>query len=70
MKKLLQNWNAPYVARQQRILDQFSGGILNVKTLANADAAGYGPADKFKVGRKVFYSTASLIQWLEARLEE
>lgn len=44
------------------------GGILGKKTLANADAAGNGPAVKLKIGKKIVYERASFIEWLKSRV--
>lgn len=67
--ELARKWPSPLVARDQRILDQFSGGVLNARTLANADSAGKGPKGKIRVGRKVAYPVESLVAWLAAKIE-
>ena len=65
--ELAKNWPAPFVTRDQRTLDKFSGGILKASTLANNDSLGTGPAGKIKISGRVAYPTESLIQWLESR---
>ena len=67
---LLRSWPSPLVSRDQKTLDRFSGGILNARTLANADSAGDGPPGRIRIGRKVAYPTASLVAWLESRAGE
>lgn len=64
---LIHKWPSPLVARDQRILDQFAGGLLNARTLANADSAGTGPRGKLRIGRKVAYPVDSLVEWMKAR---
>ena len=69
-KVLVDNWPSPLIARNQKQLDKFSGGLLNARTLANADSLGIGPKGRVKVGRKVAYPTNSLAEWLASRMEE
>ena len=49
--------------------NKFSGGILNARTLANADCLGTGPKGRVRVGRKVAYPVDSLIEWMQAKME-
>ena len=67
--KLAAAWSSPLVARSQHQLDKFSGGILNARTLANADCLGTGPKGRVRVGRKVAYPVDSLIEWMQAKRE-
>ena len=67
-KILSQKWVSPLVARDQRQLDKFSGGLLNARTLANADCLGTGPKRRVKVGRKVAYPVDALIEWMQAKM--
>lgn len=69
LNDLASTWNAPLVARDQKQLDRFSGGILNARTLANEDSLGTGPKGRIKVGRKVAYPVESLIEWMKAKAE-
>jgi hypothetical protein len=62
---LAKTWPSPFVARQQ--IENFSGGILNSKSLANLDSLGHGPRGRFKVGRKVAYPVSAVIAFLESR---
>ena len=38
---------------------------LTPSTLANSDAQGTGPRVRYIIGRRVFYPTAYLLEWLE-----
>ena len=65
--ELAEKWPAPIVARDQRQLDKFSGGLICARTLANWDCQGLGPKPKIKVGRKVAYPVGALVAFLKAR---
>ena len=65
---LLENWPSPYVARTE--VEKFSGGILKARTLANLDSQGKGPRGRFRVGRKVAYPAASLVEFMQKQSEE
>lgn len=69
INELAEAWSSPLVARSQQQLDRFSGGILNARTLANADSLGTGPVGRVKIGRKVAYPVNSLIEWMQAKRE-
>ena len=68
LAELAQAWPSRIVAREQKHLDRFSGGILNQRSLANADAAGKGPRGKIRIGRKVAYPVDSLIEWMKTKV--
>lgn len=61
---LKNHWPSGIVARTA--VAEFSGGLLDAKTLANHDSAGEGPP-KGRLGRKVFYRVDDLIAWMESR---
>jgi len=65
LSKFKEKWPSPFVARTA--IRDFSGGLLNEKTLANMDSAGTGPTGRFRVGRKIVYPVDSLISWMVAR---
>jgi hypothetical protein len=65
--ELAEKWPAPIVARDQRQLDKFSGGLICARTLANYDCQGLGPKPKIKVGRKVAYPVGALVEFLKKR---
>ncbi len=63
---LKNRWPSSLVARQS--IKEFSGGILNPRTMANLDSRGEGPKGRIRIdGRKVAYDVDELIAWLEAR---
>lgn len=55
----------PIIARKE--VHKFLGGIVASQTLSNADAAGQGPENAFRVGKVVVYHTESLIRWIVER---
>lgn len=61
--EMIDRWGSPIVARTA--VKEFSGGILNERTLANLDSRGLGPRNRFRTGRKIVYSAAELAAWLE-----
>ena len=63
-KSLGEKWPSAFVARTQ--VSNFSGGLVNEKTLANMDSLGDGPV-RVRVGRKIAYPVDSFIIWLESR---
>lgn len=65
LSAMAEKWGAPYVARTE--VKKFSGGLIAVGTLANADCRGEGPEGAFRMGRKVAYQVESLVKWLESR---
>jgi len=65
--ELAKKWPAPIVARGE--VGKFSGGLLNPRTLANENSKGTGPKYS-RMGKKVFYKTADLVQWMAERAED
>jgi hypothetical protein len=65
LQKLKERWPSSIVSRSK--VGEFSGGLLNPKSLANADSAGIGPAGRIRVGRLIAYDTDLLISWIESR---
>jgi len=65
LQKLKERWPSSIVSRSK--VGEFSGGILNPKSLANADSAGVGPAGRIRIGRLVAYDIDQLILWMESR---
>lgn len=64
---MIKKWPSPYVARQE--VEKFTGGIINIKYLANLDCLGLGPKGRVRVGRKIAYPVNELVLWLESRAE-
>ena len=65
LSALIKSWPSPFVERQH--VNQFSGGILHPRTLANLDAKGEGPAKRIRIGQKVAYPVTELVRWMEER---
>lgn len=65
LSTLATRWPSSHVAREK--VGEFTGGIITPKTLANLDSIGAGPEGRITVGRKVAYSVAEFITWLESR---
>lgn len=61
-------WKAPFVSRQK--VGEFSGGLLNPRTLANMDHKGEGPKGRVRMGRAVAYPVKELVEWMEERAEQ
>ncbi|MCX5829309.1 MAG: hypothetical protein NTV58_15105 [Deltaproteobacteria bacterium] len=59
-------WPSAIVSREK--VGEFSGGVLNPKTMANLDCQGLGP-DRVKIGRKNAYPVPALIDWMRARMK-
>ena len=62
---LADKWPSGIVARTK--VGEFSGGILNPRTLANLDSQGLGPKKRIQIGNKIAYPVDSLIEWLQGR---
>jgi hypothetical protein len=67
LRHLADKWPSSIVAREKT--GEFSGGVLEPKTMANFDSAGEGPP-RIRIGRKVAYPVESLIAWMEKRAQE
>ena len=62
LENLKKKWPSSIVARQH--VAKFSGGVLNAKTMANRDAAGTGPRERLRIGRKIAYPVEALVTWM------
>ena len=65
LQKLKERWPSSIVSRSK--VGEFSGGLLNPKSFANADSAGIGPAGRIRCGRLIAYDVDQLILWMESR---
>jgi hypothetical protein len=63
--EMLDRWPSSHVARGQ--VSNFTGGIVNPRTLANLDSLGKGPKGRIKIGRKIAYPVSEFVKWLESR---
>jgi len=64
-RSMAAKWPSSVVARSE--VSAFTGGLMSEKYIANLDSAGFGPAGRFRSGKKIAYPVAELIAWLEAR---
>lgn len=63
---LMENeWPSKLVARSE--ITRFTGGAFKSGTLANLDSKGEGPRGRFRLGKKIVYPKAELVQWLKER---
>lgn len=68
IKALADKWPSAIVTRER--VDEFSGGLLHSRTLANIDSDPdrQGPP-RMKMGRKVAYAVTDLCDWLAQRVQ-
>ena len=67
IRQAAERWPTTFLVRAK--VTEFTGGLIAVGTLANADSAGTGPEGSFRVGRQVCYNTEKFCDWLISRLE-
>lgn len=64
---LADKWPSAWVERS--LLWEFSGGLIHPHSMRNYDSRGCGIENKTKIGRKVAYPVADVINWLNRRCE-
>ena len=64
-RSMAAKWRSSLVARSE--IPAFTGGLISEKYICNLDSAKKGPANRVRVGKKVAYPVADLIEWLESR---
>jgi len=52
----------PLVSR--KVASEALGGLISPKTLCHRDAAGSGPKERIKLGRKVAYPREAFVEWV------
>ena len=57
----------PVIARSH--VEEYLGGVISAGYLANLDSQGKGP-ERYRSGRKIFYPTLKLLQWLSDRTQK
>ena len=57
----------PFIARAD--VNTMLGSVVDVRTLANLDSLGKGPRMRMRIGNRVVYPTAYLLEWIEDRTE-
>ncbi len=65
LRILEEKWPSGIVSRDKS--DDFTGGTIKPKYLANLDSLGLGPKGRFRVGRKIAYPVKNFVKWLEDR---
>lgn len=66
-QNLYERWPSDIVARAK--VEEFTGGVVTAKYLANLDSQGKGPEGRIRIGRKVAYRVDKFIEWLETRTQ-
>jgi len=64
-EKLGEKWGSAIVSRDK--VPEFTGGAISSGRMANLDCLGEGPKDRVRIGRKVCYPVAPLVEWLIER---
>jgi len=65
LSNMADKWPSNWVCRQA--IEQFTGGIINPRSLANWDCKGKGPKGRVRIGKKVAYPVKEVIRWLEKK---
>ena len=63
-REMVEQWTSAVVARTE--IENFTGGMISGKYLANLDSEGKGPV-RVTMGRKVGYPVKELVEWLRGR---
>jgi len=66
LSSMARKWPSSFIAREK--VGEFTGGILNPRTMANLDCKGEGPK-RIRIGRKIAYDVKELCEWLSNRSE-
>jgi hypothetical protein len=65
LDKLKEKWPSPFVSRDR--IYEFTDGILKQTGMNTLDARGTGIQKRYRIGRRVFYETESIINWMKER---
>jgi len=66
--KMKDHW--PSAAVAQTSVGDFTGGLINPRTLANLNSLGQGPNGKYRLGRTVFYDIDFFVVWMRDRFNQ
>lgn len=66
--RLAEKWPSSLVARER--IGDFTGGLISPGRMANLDCKGEGPRNRMRIGRKVAYPVADLVEWLSERTQQ
>ena len=63
--KMAAEWPSEFIARKK--VEDYTGGMVTGKTVANFETRGEGPSEKIKFGRLSGYPKASFTEWLKGK---
>lgn len=63
--QMAERWPAPAVARRK--VEEFTGGAIKPKHLANLDSLKEGPPERITIGGHICYPVDSFVVWLRNR---
>jgi hypothetical protein len=63
--RMAAEWPSEILSRNK--VGEFTGGMIDGRTMANFDSNGEGIEDRFYIGNKTGYFVKSFIKWLESR---
>ena len=66
LKRMSENWPSEFIARGK--IEDFTGGMMTGKSVANLESKGEGPDGSIKCGGKAGYIKGPFIDWLRPRL--
>jgi len=64
-QRMADKWPSSVFSRDQ--VKEFTGGLVNPRSLANLDSMRKGPDGRYRLGRKVFYDVEKFVVWLDNR---
>lgn len=65
VEKMAKSWPSDFIARKR--VDDFTGGMISPKSMANYDSEGVGPEGRIKIGRNTGYIKGPFCDWLKKR---
>ena len=65
IKKMLEDWKSPLVARTK--IEEFTKGAYKANTFAVYDSTGDGVAPRFRLNKKIFYFVTDVVSWLKKK---
>ncbi len=65
LKRFMDDWKSTLVARTR--IDEFTQGMYKANSMATFDSLGTGVLPRFKIGKKVFYKTEDVINWISKK---
>lgn len=68
LDKLAEDWKSGLVARTR--IEEFTQGMYKASTMSVFDSLGVGILPRYKIGKKVFYKTEDIINWIRKKKEK